>query len=268
MTKNYNSDLQRQAKQFINVGTFDRSIKNIDTRVECVRTLLNEREVYDFFNVCEKDVDKRAILDRISYAYKKEQGGTKIEYNYHPLDLAADYILAMDESGLTQTREAFDESLNRTEKHQHNKKTIEVRPMSYYERDDEEGNTYTIIENALLTDDVYFSDVNSKEVVSFLNGYGIRAKAEVDFLRLKTSGKTSKEIKTEIGLTESQQRTILKNLAKMITGTKIIEIPCDTEKTCKCCGEVKPLTEFAKEKRNKDGRKNICKKCDAKRKSK
>lgn len=268
MIKNYNSDLQKQAKQFINVGTFDRSIKNIDARVEYVSRLLNERKVYDFFNVCEKDVDKRAILDRTSYAYKKGQGGTKIEYNYHPLDLAADYILAMDESGLTQTREAFDENLNRTEKHQHNKETIEVRPMSYYEREDEEGNTYTIIEDALLTDDIYFSEVNNKEVVSFLCGYGIHPKAEVDFLRLKTSEKTAKEIKEEIGLSESKQRTILKNLAKMITGTKIIETPCDTEKTCKCCGEVKPLTEFAKEKRNKDGRKNICKKCDAKRKSK
>lgn len=268
MIKNYNSDLQRQAKQFINVGTFDRSIKNIDVRVERVNALLNEREVYDFFNVCEKDVDKRAILDRTSYAYKKEQGGAKIEFNYHPLDLAADYILAMDESGLTQTREAFDENFNRTEKHQHNKETIEVRPMSYYERDDEEGNTYTIIEDALLTDDIYFNEVNNEEVVSFLRGYGIQSKAEVDFLTLKSNGKTAKEINAEIGLTESQQRTILKNLANMINGEKVIESISVIQKTCKKCGKVKPLNEFAKEKRNKDGRKNICKKCDAKRKSK
>lgn len=216
--------------------------------------------------------DKRKILDRTSYLVKKKQGGYKIESNYNPLQFAADYVLAQDKSRSIKTKGAFGVE-DGIEKHQHDYKPIEVTPLSLYEEEDEYGEVYLTIENLFALNDTYFNkddlnDIDTKDVVALMEKYNIPVDNNaVTYLLLLGQGKSARCIEEITGLSEKKQRTIKNNIYNIVTRRKIIEPVSEVNKACKHCGETKSLTDFAKDHRNKDGRKNICKTCDCKRKT-
>ncbi len=260
------SPLQQKAKSFVNFKVLDRKVKDVQARVNLVSDLLNGTEAYYFLNECSMDEDKREILDNMTYTIKKIQGGYKTVFKYNPIDLLADYIL-FQKSKFCKTRLNMDDS--KPEKHQHNGMEIEVRPMSDYDDvlEDDDGNSYSLFEQMDCVEDEYFAQTTLM-ITEFLSTYDVflKDKELLQFLGLKAVGMKVKEVKELTGLSESQQYTKLKYVADLCNHRREIEPVSNIEKVCKNCHEQKTLDKFAVEKRNKDGRKNICKSCDSKRK--